>query len=132
MNRTVFERYVTSFCEDLAQKNHDFSHRHRHACVITYNDAVLSSAVNVTLQNDFTRVYNDLKGLHAEALAIMRALHRHSNVLHKSELWVCRTNGTRLSRPCPMCMNIIKTFRIPVIHYTDYNGVWNIEQIDFG
>lgn len=131
MNRTVFERYVTSFCEDLANKNHAFAHRQRHACVITYNNAILSSAVNVTLRNDFTRKFNDLKGMHAEAIAIMRALHRHANVLRKSELWVCRSNGSRLSRPCPMCMNIIKTFRIPVIHYTDANGVWNIEHIDF-
>ena len=83
MNRNTFERYVQEFCEDLTKKQNSFAHKQRHACVITYDDVIISSGVNVNLKNDFTRRYNDLKGLHAESVAIMRAIPRHHYILHK-------------------------------------------------
>jgi len=125
MNRSVFERYVQEFCEDLANKQNSFAHRQRHACVLTYNNVIISSGMNINLKNDFTRKYNDLKGIHAEALAIMRAVHKHYNILNKAELWVCRVGrNSSFSKPCPMCMKIINTFHIPIIHYTNFNGDW--------
>ena len=128
MNRSVFERYVQEFCEDLATKQNTFAHKQKHACVLTYNNSVISSGINVNLKNDFTRVYNDLKGLHAESVAIMRAIGRHHNILHKCELWVCRRGKTScFSRPCPMCSKIIKTFGIKIVHYTLEDGRWTTE-----
>ena len=98
---------MQELCEDLATKQNPFAHKQRHACVLTYNNAVISSGINVNLKNDFTRVYNDLKGLHAESVAIMRAIGRHHNILHKCELWVCRRGkASCFSRPCPMCSKI--------------------------
>lgn len=125
MNRRVFESYVQEFCEDLVKKNNNFSHRQKHACVLTYNNVIIASGINVNLKHDFTKRYNDLKGIHAESLAIMRATLKHYSLLHRCELWVCRNNRySKYSRPCPMCMKIIKTFRIKVIHYTDNEGKW--------
>ena len=130
MNRNTFERYVQEFCEDLTKKQNSFAHKQRHACVITYDDVIISSGVNVNLKNDFTRRYNDLKGLHAESVAIMRAIPRHHNILHKCELWVCRTNKfNKFSKPCQMCTKIIKTFGIKIIHYTLDDGTWITEHI---
>ena len=131
MNRRTFESYIQEYCEDLAKKNNNYSHRQKHACVITYNNAIIANGININLKNDFIDIYNPLKCLHAEAVTIMRALQRHHRILYKSELWVCRIdrheNFNMLSKPCPMCMRIIKTFKIPTIHYTDNNGDWITE-----
>ena len=132
MNSNTFERYVQEFCEDLAHKQNYFAHRQRHACVLTYDNVIISSGINVNLKNDFTKRYNNLKALHAEAVAIMRAIQKHYHVLSRCELWVCRINKiNKYSHPCPMCMKIIKTFGISIIHYTDDNGVWITEHLDY-
>ena len=131
MNKNTFEKYVTEFCEDLAIKpsNHEY-HRCKHACVLTYNNVIISSGVNVNLKHNFTKKYNDLKALHAEPLAIMRAMKRHSKIIHKCDLWVCRNNEhSKSSKPCSMCMKIIKTFGIKTIHYTNNDGSWNKESV---
>lgn len=126
MNSHTFEEYVKEYCNDLAlkEKKHDY-HRCKHACVLTYNNAIISTGVNVNLKNDFTKPYNDLKALHAEAIAIMRAMKHHSKIIHKCDLWVCRNNKiSKNSKPCPMCQKIIKSFGIKTVHYTDQNGEW--------
>lgn len=130
MKRSTFENYVQEFCEDLAQKQNNFSHRSRHACVLTYDNFIISSGVNVNLKNDFTKKYNSLKGIHAESLAIMRAIQKHYKVISKCELWVCRVNKlSRYSRPCPMCLKIINAFGIKTIHYTIESGEWIKEEL---
>lgn len=132
MKRSTFEQYVTEYCEDLAVKENAHQYKRcRHACVLTYNDAIISSGVNSKLFNDFTKQYNDLKALHAEPVAIMRAMKHHSKIIHKCELWVCRNNEiSKESRPCPMCMRIIKNFRIKRIHYTTGSGEWKEETLE--
>lgn len=128
MNRNTFEKYIQELCEDMALKHNAYAHRQKHACVLTYNNAVIASGININLKNDFTRRYNDLKGLHAEAVTIMRAIPKHHNILYRSELWVCRNGGkNKYSKPCPMCQKIINTFHIPVVHYTDEQGRWVTE-----
>lgn len=128
MNRNTFERYIQELCEDLALKHNSYAHRQKHACVLTYNNAVIATGININLKNDFTKVYNDLKGLHAEAVTIMRAIPKHHNILHKAELWVCRAGRQHcFSRPCSMCRKIITTFHIPTIHYTLDDGSWFTE-----
>ena len=131
MKRSTFENYVTEYCNDLAIKQNAHQYKRcRHACVLTYNDAIISSGVNSNLFNDFTKQYNDLKALHAEPVAIMRAMKHHSKIIHKCELWVCRNNEvSKESRPCPMCMRIIKNFGIRRIHYTTGAGEWKEEII---
>lgn len=125
MNRNTFEKYVQEFCEDLALKDNHYSHRSKHACVLTYENIIISSGININLKNDFTKKYNDLKCMHAEALAIMRAIPKHHKILYKCELWVCRNNTfSHFSKPCPMCMKIIKSFNINTIHYTLNDGSW--------
>lgn len=131
MKKSTFENYVKEFCEDLAIKEnrHEY-HRCKHAAVLTYNDVIISSGVNVNLKNDFTKKYNEMKALHAEPVAIMRAMKHHSKIIHKCDLWVCRNNEqSKTSRPCPMCMKIIKTFGINKIHYTDIDGTWIKENL---
>lgn len=126
MNKNTFENYVKSFCTDLAIKDnkHEY-HRCRHAAVLTYNNVIISSGVNLRLANDFTKPFNHLKCLHAEAVAIMRAMKHHSKIIHKAELWVCRNNKVgKYSKPCEMCQNIIKSFRIRKVHYTTNDGSW--------
>lgn len=129
MKRSIFTRYVKAYCEDLASKPNPYACVHYHGCVITHNDVVIASGVNVNLKNGFTRLYNDKKGFHAEAVALMRASQRNHRLLHECELWVCRImNGRkRLSRPCPMCERIIKSFGIKVVHYTNEDGNWETE-----
>ena len=88
MKRSTFEQYVTEYCEDLALKENSHQYKRcRHACVLTYNDVIISSGVNLKLFNDFTKQYNNLKALHAEPVAIMRAMKHHSKIIHKCELW---------------------------------------------
>lgn len=126
MKKTTFETYVKEYCEDLAGKEYSHNYpRCKHACVLTYNNAIISSGVNVNLKNDFTKPYNDLKSLHAESVAIMRAMKRHAKIIHKCDLWVCRNNKvSKESKPCSMCQKIIKSFNIKKVHYTDVNGDW--------
>ena len=131
MNKHTFEKYVTEYCTDLADKSNNYPHKHsRHACVLTYNNVIIAQGININLKNQFTKKYNELKCLHAEAVAIMRAIQRHYNVIRKCELWVCRNNNfSKFSKPCSMCMKIIRSFGIEVIHYTDKNGVWRVEYV---
>lgn len=132
MKKSTFINYVTEYCNDLARKENKYKYKRcLHACVLTYNDVIISSGVNSKLFNDFTKQYNDLKALHAEPVAIMRAMKHHSKIIHKCDLWVCRNNDiSKRSRPCPMCMRIIKNFGIKRIHYTDETGNWVSEDIE--
>lgn len=131
MRKNTFENYVREYCKDLTLKENRYKYKRCiHACVLTYNNVIISSGVNSKLFNDFTKQYNDLKALHAEPVAIMRAMKHHSRIIHKCELWVCRNNlVSKKSRPCPMCMRIIKGFGINKIHYTDDTGDWTSETI---
>ena len=126
VKRSTFEQYVTEYCEDLALKENSHQYKRcKHACVLTYNDVIISSGVNSKLFNDFTKQYNDLKALHAEPVAIMRAMKHHSKIIHKCELWVCRNNEiSKESRPWPMWLRIIKGFGSKRIHDTTGNGDW--------
>lgn len=131
MKKNTFENYVKEYCWDLAAKGDKHGYKRcRHACVLTYGNVIVSSGVNVNLHNDFTKSFNDLKTLHAEPAAILRAMRHHSKIIHKCDLWVCRNNviGTN-SHPCKMCMRIIKSFGIKKIHYTNSNGEWANENI---
>ena len=50
MKRSTFEQYVTEYCEDLAVKENAYQYKRcRHACVLTYNDVIISSGVNSKL-----------------------------------------------------------------------------------
>lgn len=131
MNRKVFENYVTERCMDLAKKptTHAYD-RCRHACLLTYKDAILAEGINSNCKSDFMLKYDPNKAIHAEAIAIFRALKHHSRVIHKCELWVCRNNlHSKQSKPCPVCQKIIKQFGIKTIHYTNEDGSWTEEQM---
>ena len=98
MNKNTFEKYVKEFVEDLAIKDnpHQYS-RCKHACVLTYNNVIISSGTNINLKNDFTKCYNDLKALHAEPVAIMRAMKHHSRIIHKCvKFFMCHIISYRL------------------------------------
>lgn len=131
MKKSTFENYVKEFCSDLAKKDNKHAYdRCRHACVLTYNNVIISSGVNYNQKNDFTKKFNDLKALHAEPVAIMRAIKHHSRIIHKCDLWVCRENEvSHESKPCPMCQKIIKSFGIKKIHYTIGSGEWIEEKL---
>ena len=131
MNRHLFEKYITDYCEDLTNKVNNYPHKHsKHACVLTYNNVIISQGININLKNQFTKNYNELKCLHAEAVSIMRAIRKHYNIIKKCELWVCRNNKlSKSSRPCQMCMKIIRAFGISIIHYTDSSGNWKTEYL---
>jgi tRNA(Arg) A34 adenosine deaminase TadA len=132
MNQRFFDKYITELCKEIALKNNMYAHRQRHACILTYRKHILSSAININLTNDFTQKFNSLKGIHAESLAIMRALHKNYSIIPLSELWVCRVGkygDLLLSKPCTMCMQIIKSFGIKSIHYTLSNGQWYKETL---
>lgn len=131
MRKSVFESYIKDYIKDLTDKNR-LKHRCRHGAVLTYNDVIISSGTNVQVMNDFTKSYDDvgLTTLHAEPVAIMRAMKKHSKVIDKCELWVCRTNdNAKFSKPCPMCERIIKSFGIKKVHYTDENDNWVDENL---
>ena len=131
MKRSTFENYVIERCMDLAQKPNPHSYdRCRHACLLTYKDAILAEGVNSNCKHDFMFKYDLNKAVHAEAIAIFRALKHHSRVIHKCELWVCRNNeNAHQSRPCDVCQKIIKQFGIKTIHYTDVDGNWCEEEL---
>lgn len=126
MNKNTFENYVKEYCHDLSEKQNRYAHkRSKHAAVLTYDNVIISSGVNMNVFNDFTKTFNPLKCMHAEAVAILRALKHHSKIIHKCDIWVCRNNANnKSSKPCPMCQKILKSFKIKTIHYTDQSGVW--------
>lgn len=126
MRKDVFEQYIKNYCKDLSAKRSPFDYsRCRHAAVITYNNVIIASGVNVDLHHDFVKVFDENQTLHAEQVAILRAMKHHYKIIDKCDLWVARNNKvSHLSKPCPTCQKIIKAFGISKVHYTDEHGEW--------
>lgn len=132
MRRAALEKYVQDYCIELFLRPNRYGHKQKHVCVLTYNGKIVSQGVNINLKNDFVSQFNNLKCIHAEASAIMRAKRRHYSILPSCELWVARRgSSSNYSRPCVMCMRIIRSFGVPVIHYTDDQGRWVTEHVGF-
>jgi tRNA(Arg) A34 adenosine deaminase TadA len=120
-----FDVYIKQRCKELALKS---NYKTKHGCIIVYKNIILAETFNINMPNVFTDRYsNNLKPLHAEALAIMRCFKKHHRILHKAELYVCRINNEGkllISKPCEMCETIIKAFKIKTINYTTNDGKW--------
>lgn len=95
--------------------------RHRVGCIIVAHD-------NFGYASGFNRFLGDpdVNGwsLHAEAWAALRA---EESRLQPKTAFIAR-HGTRLARPCPKCMEALRSAGVKSIHYTD-SGNWSEEEI---
>lgn len=117
------EKEIISYLHNLALKS-KFRSRHA-AMILSESGEEISESINVNLKNDFIDIYNPLKTLHAEALAILKCRNRIKK-LKNSTLYVVRvsreTGKFTESKPCPMCQRIMKTFGVKEAIYTERDG----------
>ena len=110
-------------CIELA---HQSTFRTRHGAVVVYNGKIIGSGFNINLSHPMVWVYNEVKTLHAEMVAIMRV--KNKRLLKHSAIYVTRINPNGepvLSKPCCTCMELIRnTWKIKDIFYTDQDGDW--------
>jgi len=104
--------------------------RSKHGAVIVYDGHIIGSGFNVNIQHPIIAQYNEFKTLHAEMVAILRV--KNKKLLKRSTLYVTRLtkdNESQMSKPCPICMKLIKSFGISEICYSVSDGTWNSEKI---
>jgi deoxycytidylate deaminase len=104
--------------KEAAKSQHN---QHRLGAVIVKGDRILSTGFNQLRPSSTLRT----KTLHAEAAAILKLLKEgRLSTLAGSEIYVTRfTRGGAIgcSRPCPDCMELIRTVGIRRIHYIGIN-----------
>lgn len=112
-------------CIELAMKS---NFRSKHGAVIVYDGHIIGSGFNVNIQHPMIAQYNEFKTLHAEMVAILRV--KNKKLIKKSTLYVTRLtkdNESRMSKPCVVCMKLIKSFGVKEICYSDCYGNWITE-----
>lgn len=125
MNRKTFENYMSEYAETVTQKPNRYKHkRSTHVAMLVHDGRILHYGVNMNLYSDFVDKYNPLKCLHAETVAVLKALKRDARKLSECEMWVTRTIGPDMySKPCKMCSAMLRKYKIKV-RYTDEKGNW--------
>ncbi len=107
------------------------------AAVLTKGGKVIAVETNSTRYVSYPVRYahhDDMHSTHAEVAAIMRV--RKKVDLEGAKLWVARlkrTGEVGLSKPCPMCQEVIARHGIRRVHYTiDDNtfATWRVPVID--
>lgn len=109
-------------CVELATKS---TFRTRHGCVVVHGGKIIGSGFNINLKHPMIKQFNELKTLHAEMIAIMRV--KNKRLLKDSALFVTRISPkgkSIMSKPCCICMNVIKSFGVKDIYYTNEDGNW--------
>lgn len=94
--------------------------RYRLGAVIAKGDRILSSASN-EIRHCRAVPQAFPESLHAEAAAISKLLHRRLHDLAGSTMYICRVNRSglaSLARPCPDCLDLIKSVGVRKIVYT--------------
>ena len=74
--------------------------------------------------------HNEFKTLHAEMVAILRV--KNKKLLKRSTLYVTRLNKDdelMMSKPCKICTDIMKSFGVKEVCYSDTVGNWITEQV---
>lgn len=105
--------------------------------VITKGGKIVSSATNSVRYASYPVRYahhDDMHSTHAEVAAIMKV--RKKVDLDGAKLWVARlkrTGDVGLSKPCPMCQEVIARHGIHRVYYTiDDNtfATWKVPNVD--
>lgn len=103
-----------------------------HAAVIVRGGKILSSGVNKPKRNMFVDIYahHPKCVVHAECDAVLKA--RRKIDLRGAKMYVARMlkkNGAiAMSRPCPSCQKILKSYGIKRVYYTTHDG--NVEVVN--
>lgn len=110
---------------DLAKKmSFKGDHRCKIGSVIVHKGNVISAGCNQKfIFEDLTQRYNPEKALHAEVASILKL--KNKGILKYSQIYVYREdrNGSlAISRPCPGCQRILKSFGLTEIYYTSSEG----------
>ena len=106
--------------------------RFRHAAIITKGSCIVSRGINKIKRNAFVDTYSHHTNpgchIHAEVDAILRV--RKKINLKGTKLFVARISKTGknicISRPCPMCINVMKNYGITKAYYTINNREYGI------
>ncbi len=88
----------------------------RHGAILVSGKTVISTGYNQPKRNHF-----DFKSTHAEMQTIICAKRKKINVKN-SDIYVVRVSKSgvvRQSRPCDLCMNILKNNEIRSIYYSN-------------
>ena len=116
--------------------------RVRLGCVLVYKNTIISTGYNhENKTSPIQKRYNKYRGYNPDAPKQRNIIHAEINCLSKAKylsidwgkanLFICRIlkNGKRdMARPCPACMNYIKTLGIKNIYYTTDCG-WAYERV---
>lgn len=110
--------YPNQFFEEAVKVAIKSNMRHKHGCVIVYdNKEIISSGYNsVIITSSLTYI-----SIHAEVAAIKRVGARYKNALDKCALYVVRigpSKSLKLSIPCISCTRFIYSSKIPRIYFS--------------
>lgn len=109
-------------------------HRCQHGCVVISKHKIVSSGYNsksryhpiqARADQKYFNNQNALGCVHAELDALRPLINQKSFDFSTSTLYVYRQNKLgelANSRPCPRCMDLIRTLGIKKIHYTTDGG----------
>lgn len=114
-------------CIELAKKS---TFRSKHGAVISYDDHIIGSGFNVNLTHPMIKQFNEFKTLHAEMVAILRV--KNKKLLKKSTLYVTRLGNDdelMMSKPCKICTDIMKSFGVRDVCYSDGEGNWIVQSV---
>lgn len=102
-------------------------------CVIVKSGRIISSGYNSVGCHNVNSYRKCRNSVHAEQHAIQRLLGQPS-LLFGATLYVSRVaNSGRLllARPCPFCMNLIRSVGIKKVFYSDSNGSITMEKVSY-
>lgn len=97
-----------------------------HCAIVVKGGSIISIAVNKHLRNSFIDVHrhHDSCNLHSECRAILKA--RRKTNLRGAKIYVARlkkqNKAPGLSRPCPMCISVMKNYGIKRVIFSTELG----------
>lgn len=98
--------------------------RSRHGSVIVHNNNIISMAHNRgKVFVEFIQKFNSDQSLHSEVASILKV--KNKKILKDCTLFVYRERQDKsvsISKPCPTCMRVIKSFGINHIFYSYENA----------
>jgi len=117
--RNYMKKKIKNKAQKVAEQEGDPCRQSKHGCVIYKGGRILSTGYNDYTPHPRGGGYSN--GRHAEMMAIDWAENRGISLVG-AKLFVCRLNGTQMSRPCKDCMKRIKEAGIKRVLYTTKNG----------
>ena len=95
----------------------------KHGAILAYGKTIISTGYNQPSRNNY-----DFKSTHAEMQTIINAKRQKRNIKN-ADIYVIRISKTgeiRQSKPCNICMRILKNNDIKTIYYSNYENTIDV------